>query len=125
MIVLLKRWSNKKKEQYYQKAYSNVEVVVDNGFPLIKIIRHVSICAIWNTCRLKFLGASQKTVLFLSTPSVNQPLYNRDLNYRSFNDIHMIIGCTLSVIWSAHFRLVFDNLVFVPNPIAALATLHI
>ncbi|OAD66474.1 hypothetical protein PHYBLDRAFT_152550 [Phycomyces blakesleeanus NRRL 1555(-)] len=40
-------------------------------------------------------------------------------------DFYMIVECTLSAIWCAHFRFVLDDLEFVPNRVTALATLHI
>ncbi|KAI9007519.1 hypothetical protein CLU79DRAFT_778346 [Phycomyces nitens] len=40
-------------------------------------------------------------------------------------NVHTVLGCTLSAIWSAHFRLVFDEIPFNPNLTAAIATLAI
>ncbi|KAI9027377.1 hypothetical protein CLU79DRAFT_833294 [Phycomyces nitens] len=38
---------------------------------------------------------------------------------------YIVLGCTLGAIWEAHFQYVFNDVPFVTNQIAAIATLNI
>ncbi|KAI9007035.1 hypothetical protein CLU79DRAFT_778974 [Phycomyces nitens] len=73
-------------------------------------------------CRQRFISnpaTLQFEHLTLPCPPTSIQLTNTTAN------IHTVLGCTLSAIWSAHFRLVFDDTPFNPNLTAAMATLAI
>ncbi|KAI9007514.1 hypothetical protein CLU79DRAFT_712055 [Phycomyces nitens] len=78
--------------------------------------------SVWNTIANRFISnpaTLQFEHLTLPCPPTSIQLTNTTAN------IHTVLGCTLSAIWSAHFRLVFDDTPFNPNLTAAMATLAI
>ncbi|KAI9030658.1 hypothetical protein CLU79DRAFT_694805, partial [Phycomyces nitens] len=78
--------------------------------------------SVWNIIANRFIS-SPATLDFeqlcMPCPPSSIQLTNTTAN------VHTVLGRTLSAIWSAHFRLVFDEIPFNPNLTAAMATLAI